>query len=513
MKKITILLILFGLILSFGLTAELLAQNRFTELNTTAGGQGVLRQPRLGDEQIRQVRVDLRRNGDAYLEIESDRSRYSFQGRWSEAITDSINLNINRGFDNRTVFASGKVYLRRGELDRVEFEGRVGGDVFGVSFTARRGFGGQGGQGGYNSGGYNNQNPGNRNYANEIVRRAIEDQLFRERRENVEVVLDQAESYFAGNGEESVRGTGRVRIGNREWQSIRFDATVDSRQGRTTRLNYDFNNNNPGNSGAAFREGRYEIRLVNTGRLLDIGNDGLTVQQTSGRDTRTQQWDIESAGNGYYYIRSAETGRVMTAGGNGGSGSTVIVSELRRGQDNQLWEVVPGPDNGFYFISRLGKALDSPSSARFEGGRMQVYNRNGEANQRFQLRLITYTPDRGGYDRPGSGGGGSGGGYGNNRGSGSVRWRGRVDDVVRLELRGNSIIERAISGTSYNNGTYTFSSPMPRRDLSLTLDRRKVRGSIEILERPSFSNNFTTVIEIRDSQGGAADYEFELRWN
>jgi hypothetical protein len=244
------------------------------------------------------------------------------------------------------------------------------------------------------------------------------------------------------------------------------------------------------------RDRRYEIQLVNTGRLLDVGRDGLTVQQTSERGLRSQQWDFEPTSDGYYYIRSVETGRVMTAEGDR-NGASVVVAQQLRGRDNQLWEVRPGPDNGYYLVSKLGRALDSPSSARGEGGRMQLYSANGEANQRFRLRAIAYVPE------PDYGG----------AGAGSVRWRGRVDDVVHLEVRGNTITERRVSGSSFDNGRYTFTSPFPRREATLSLDRRKARGSVEIIERPSAYNNYTAIIEIRDPQGGAADYEFDLRWN
>lgn len=479
-----------------GLAAGAFAQGRFTGLDTTASGQGTLRQNRFRDERIAQVRVSLRRNGDAEIQIEGDTTA-TLTGRWTEDFADSINLNLTRGFGNADLSATGKLYLNRGRFDRLDIDGRANGERFAVSFKAQRIL---------DSGDYGNTSPGGRGYSVETARRAIEEQLYRERRERVEVRFDQADTYFVSNGEEGVRGTGRARIGNRDWQTFTFDTTVDTRQNRATRVTYDFYSGSvpggvPGGNVPAgdFREGRYEIQLVNTGRIIGVGRDGVTVQQLSANNAPTQQWDIESAGGGYYYIRNAESGLVMTVEGNGGNGSSVVVARQMRDRDNQLWEVRPGPDRGFYFISKSGRALDSPSSARFEGGRMQVYSPNGEANQRFRLRQIAYTPPDYGAGQGGS--------------SGSMRWRGRVDDVIRLEVRGGVVSERPVSGTPFNNGRFTFTSPLPRRPVNLSIDRRKARGSVEIIERPTPANNFTAVIEIRDSQGGAADYEFDLRWN
>lgn len=488
---------LLGLMVIFACGVKASAQGRFAGLDTTASGQGKLRQARFRDERITQARVILRRGGEFELQIEGDMPRLTFGGTWAEGFSDSINLILNEGFGVARVSASGKLYLRQGEFDRLDLEGRVNGESFTISFTARRILSSsRPAESGAAAGG--------RDFEIEAARRALEDQLLRERRERVEVVVDRAETYFISSSEEGVRGTGRARFGSGNWQSLHFDATVETRQGRVTRVVYDFvprEGNVVGSAmAAAFRAGRYEIQLVNTGRLLDLGRDGVTVQQTAGRNARSQQWDFEPASGGLYYIRNAETGGVMTVEGSGARGSSVVVAPLLPGRENQLWEVKPGSDGGFYILAKSGKALDSPSSARFEGGRMQVYDANGEANQRFRLRAIEARDDQ------------SDMGFGA-RSSGSLRWRGRVDDVIRLEVRGAAISEQLISGIPFNNGRFTFTSPLPRREVNLSLDRRKVRGSIEIIERPSPANNYTLVIEIRDPQGGAADYEFDLRWN
>ncbi|HQR36221.1 MAG TPA: RICIN domain-containing protein, partial [Blastocatellia bacterium] len=266
------------------------------------------------------------------------------------------------------------------------------------------------------------------------------------------------------------------------------------------------------------RGGRFELELVATRRMLSVGNDGRTVVQASGGG-RYAQWDIEDAGNGYYYVLAVGSGDAMTVSGRGESGDTVVLARLRRGDENQLWQIRPASDNGYSFITRRGKALDSPSSARYDGGRMQIYGSNGDANQRFLLRSVDNSGrdrdyrdrdsnrDRDYRDRNRDQGYG---GYGQ---SGVLMWRGRVDDVTILEIRDRSVRDRVVSGQPAQRVDYNFSSALPRTETSVSVDKRRGRGEVRVVEQPSRRNGYTAVIEIRDSSGGASDYEIEVRWN
>ncbi|GAC1399860.1 MAG: hypothetical protein NVSMB56_14990 [Pyrinomonadaceae bacterium] len=96
--------------------------------------------------------------------------------------------------------------------------------------------------------------------------------------------------------------------------------------------------------------------------------------------------------------------------------------------------------------------------------------------------------------------------------TGKMYWKGRVDDNVQLLVRDGEVTLRLISGTPYDNATYKFTSPLPRRRLTVNLNVIKGRGEVKILQQPARENDFTTVIEIRDPKGGASDYELELTW-
>ncbi len=110
---------------------------------------------------------------------------------------------------------------------------------------------------------------------------------------------------------------------------------------------------------------------------------------------------------------------------------------------------------------------------------------------------------------------GTGGGIGSGSMSGTMRWRGTIDDVSQLRIRDDSVQVVAIGGQEYSDGTYNFTSPMPSRGrggVVVRLNKIRGRGDVRIVQQPSRSNDYTTIVEVRDMDRGASDYEFELSW-
>lgn len=98
------------------------------------------------------------------------------------------------------------------------------------------------------------------------------------------------------------------------------------------------------------------------------------------------------------------------------------------------------------------------------------------------------------------------------RSSGRMTWKGRVDDDVRITIRGGTADVQTMGGTPYTNATQSFTASLPPRRVNVTLQVRKARGEVFIEQQPSRENNYAAVIRIRDPKGGASDYEFELSW-
>ncbi len=95
---------------------------------------------------------------------------------------------------------------------------------------------------------------------------------------------------------------------------------------------------------------------------------------------------------------------------------------------------------------------------------------------------------------------------------GSMTWRGRVDDDVRIVIRGGRAEVETIGGTAYNDAQTNFGASLPSRRVTVKLNVKRARGQVFIEEQPSRENNFTAVIRIKDSRGGASEYEFEVSW-
>jgi hypothetical protein len=112
-----------------------------------------------------------------------------------------------------------------------------------------------------------------------------------------------------------------------------------------------------------------------------------------------------------------------------------------------------------------------------------------------------------------SGGGGDGGGYPPEQGRGGrMTWKGRVDDDIRITIRGGQADVETIGGTPYYDAQPNFSSSLPTRRVNVTLNVKKSRGTVLIEQQPSRDNNFSVVVRIKDPRGGASEYEFELVW-
>ena len=113
------------------------------------------------------------------------------------------------------------------------------------------------------------------------------------------------------------------------------------------------------------------------------------------------------------------------------------------------------------------------------------------------------------------GGGGSSEGGPSDQGpgrGGRMTWRGRVDDDVRITIRGGRADVETIGGTPYYDAQPNFSSSLPSRRVTVSLTMKRGRGQAFIEQQPSRENDYAVVIRVKDTKGGASDYEFEITW-
>ncbi|HLJ48807.1 MAG TPA: RICIN domain-containing protein [Bryobacteraceae bacterium] len=133
--------------------------------------------------------------------------------------------------------------------------------------------------------------------------------------------------------------------------------------------------------------GRYEITNLKSGKVIDLDrNDQTTVIQFSSRGTDNQAWEFRPAGNGFFYIRNAMNGFALDAGDAGNS--MQVRGVPFNGNDSQQWRLDRGKDGNALIVSRFGRTLDIPDGSNRDGVHVQVYDLNGDSNQRFMLRRI-----------------------------------------------------------------------------------------------------------------------------
>jgi hypothetical protein len=98
--------------------------------------------------------------------------------------------------------------------------------------------------------------------------------------------------------------------------------------------------------------------------------------------------------------------------------------------------------------------------------------------------------------------------------SGTVAWSGMVDGVDEVVISGSSASVRHVNGNPPREVKASFSAPIPRSPVSVSLISANGRGPISVVQQPSAANGYTTIVRIDDSgKGGEKRYEFTLRWS
>jgi hypothetical protein len=59
---------------------------------------------------------------------------------------------------------------------------------------------------------------------------------------------------------------------------------------------------------------------------------------------------------------------------------------------------------------------------------------------------------------------------------------------------------------------FTFSRPLPEREIRVSLEDAQGRGDVQLIDQPSQQNGYTARVRIRDSQPAAGEYTFSLFW-
>lgn len=105
------------------------------------------------------------------------------------------------------------------------------------------------------------------------------------------------------------------------------------------------------------------------------------------------------------------------------------------------------------------------------------------------------------------------GGYGQygNYGRSVLHWSGNVDNELEIRIQNGRIDYRTISGQQPTSIRADRGNvDLGRTDARVTVSQNQGRGSVWVAEQPSSWNGYTTVIRVRDPQGGYGYYDFDL---
>ena len=159
-----------------------------------------------------------------------------------------------------------------------------------------------------------------------------------------------------------------------------------------------------------------------------------------------------------------------------------MVVDRRRGQDLR---------DGFDLLQNLARSLERNNIQR--NNWFNIQRLMGDVGRELNSNGPGQGPDSG--DR-----------------SGTISWRGRVDDDVRIRFRGGSAQVETIGGTPFSDGQANFQNSLPNRRVTVSVVKIRGRGDMYIEQQPSRENDFTAIVRIKDARGGASDYEFQLKW-
>jgi hypothetical protein len=96
--------------------------------------------------------------------------------------------------------------------------------------------------------------------------------------------------------------------------------------------------------------------------------------------------------------------------------------------------------------------------------------------------------------------------------SGTVIWKGVVDDRVSISLQGTDVKNVDVSGTGMRGVSHTIKGLLPNRPAEVFVKKVDGRGSVAVIQQPSRSNDYMAIIQISDPKPEDDKYKLEITW-
>ncbi len=95
--------------------------------------------------------------------------------------------------------------------------------------------------------------------------------------------------------------------------------------------------------------------------------------------------------------------------------------------------------------------------------------------------------------------------------TGTINWIGRVDNRANIIIRNGQVTTDTVAGRLVQ-GTQTVQGIIPRRNATYSVRKLDGRGGASVLQQPNRANNFTAIIQVFDTRGGADNYRLSISW-
>lgn len=144
----------------------------------------------------------------------------------------------------------------------------------------------------------------------------------------------------------------------------------------------------------------YKIQDVNSGKVLDVESgtrrSGVNVQLYQYNGTDAQLWKIESAGDGYYYLKNKLGYYLDVSGGSANNGSNIQVYSFNRTKA-QKFKLRPTTiytlisEGNYVFQSALNnqKVIDVEGGKSQSGTNIQLWESNDTNAQKYHVQLVS----------------------------------------------------------------------------------------------------------------------------
>jgi hypothetical protein len=132
-----------------------------------------------------------------------------------------------------------------------------------------------------------------------------------------------------------------------------------------------------------------------SGKAIDLTSTtaGARTQQTTYSWTAGQQWELIPSGDGYYFIRNAQSGNMLDVAGASGANGAPVDQESSTGTDDQKWLLISTGDSYYRIVNKLsGKVVDIEGSSSVSGALLVQRDYAGGDSQRFRLAPSTQIP-------------------------------------------------------------------------------------------------------------------------